>query len=402
LKKVLLAILILVLLGAGFWAYRTKSTPPVVPFARTVRQKISNNLSTNGKVEPVEYTEVRADVPGLVARLTVHLGETVAQGQLMAELSQPGLEQELQTAEASAAEARADLSTLSAGGRSGDLAEIDGNVARLRNQRAQAVVNVEALGRLVNQHAATAFELKQAQDAVSNYDTEIQALQLRRSVLVNKGEIENAEARIRAADASVQLAKIHLGRNKITAPMAGVVYDLPVRAGSYLHPGDLLGSIGKAGPVRVRVYVDEPELGRVAIGQPVRITWDAIPGREWTGTVEKLPTQVFALGARQVGEVWCTIHNQDHDLVPGTNVNAFILTKVVENALMIPKTAIRRERGTGVYVLQKGGTVKWTGITVGASDALNVEVLSGLSDGDAVMQPSDVTVHDGDRVTASF
>ncbi len=355
-------------------------------------------------MEPVEYTEVRADVPGLIARLArsilgIRLRARSVNGR---ELSQPGLEQELQTAEASAAEARADLSTLSAGGRSGDLAEIDGNVARLRNQRAQAVANAEALGRLVNQHAATAFELKQAQDAVSNYDTEIQALEKRRSVLVNKGEIENAEARIRAADASVQLAKIHLGQNKIVAPMSGTVYDLPVRAGSYLHPGDLLGAIGKTDPVRVRVYVDEPELGRVVIGQPVRITWDALRGREWAGTVEKRPTQVFALGARQVGEVWCTIHNQDHDLVPGTNVNAFILTQVVNNALTIPKTAVRRERGTGVYILQENGTVKWTGVTVGASDALNVEVLSGLNDSDVVMQPSDVTVHDGDKVTASF
>ena len=88
--------------------------------------------------------------------------------------------------------------------------------------------------------------------------------------------------------------------------------------------------------------------------------------------------------------------------MPGTNVNAFILTQVVENALTIPKTAVRRERGTGVYVLQKDGTVKWVGITVGASDALRVEVTSGLTDGDAVLQPSDRTVHDGEKVTPSY
>jgi HlyD family secretion protein len=148
--------------------------------------------------------------------------------------------------------------------------------------------------------------------------------------------------------------------------------------------------------------VDEPELGRVAIGQAVRITWDALQGRSWLGTVEKRPSQVIALGARQVGEVLCTIHNQDHDLIPGTNVNAFILTQVVENALTIPKTAVRRERGTGVYVLQMDNTAKWVNIVTGASDALRVEVVGGLSDGDAVMLPSDLTVHDGDRVTATF
>jgi HlyD family secretion protein len=127
-----------------------------------------------------------------------------------------------------------------------------------------------------------------------------------------------------------------------------------------------------------------------------------MPGREWTGTVEKRPTQIIALGARQVGEVLCTIHNQDHDLIPGTNVNAFILTQVVDNALTIPKTAVRRERGAGVYTLEKDGTLKWVNITTGASDALRVEVLSGLNEGDAVMLPSDRNVHEGVRVAPAF
>lgn len=401
-KKIILSILALAALAGGFEVYRIKSAPPSVPFARTSRERISNNLSTNGKVEPEEYTEVRVEAQGLVRRLAVHQGDTVAKGQVFAELGQPGLEQERQSAEARVAEARADLSTFAGGGRSSDLAEIDGNLAVLRKQREEAATTVSALERLVKKQAATTFELREAQDAVSILDTRIQALEKRRPVLVNRGDIEAAQARIREAEVAVALANSHIAQNTIAAPMSGVVYDLPVREGTYVHPGDLLGSIGKVDPVRVRVYVDEPELGRVAIGQAVRITWDALQGRSWLGTVEKRPSQVIALGARQVGEVLCTIHNQDHDLIPGTNVNAFILTQVVENALTIPKTAVRRERGTGVYVLQMDNTAKWVNIVTGASDALRVEVVGGLSDGDAVMLPSDLTVHDGDRVTATF
>jgi HlyD family secretion protein len=402
LKKIVLLILLLAVIAGAWWVYQIKSEKPSVPFAKAMRQKISNNLSTNGKVEPEEYTEVRAEVQGLVQRLPIHQGDTVAKGQVIAELSQPGLEQELQSAEARAAQARADLSILTAGGRSADLAEIDGNIAVLRKQREEAAANVDSLDRLVKKQAATAFELKQAQNTVADLDARIQALEKRRPVLVNKGDIESAQARIREAEASIALAKEHIAQNTIAAPMSGVVYDLPARTGTYLHPGDLLGSIGKVDPVRVRVYVDEPELGRVVIGQPVRITWDAMPGREWTGTVEKRPTQIIALGARQVGEVLCTIHNQDHDLIPGTNVNAFILTQVVDNALTIPKTAVRRERGAGVYTLEKDGTLKWVNITTGASDALRVEVLSGLNEGDAVMLPSDRNVHEGVRVAPAF
>lgn len=401
-KKIIFVILLLAVVAGGIWIYQLKSTPPTVPFAKTQRQKISNNLSTNGKVEPEEYIDVHADVQGLIKRLPIHQGDTVNAGQVIAELSQPGLEDELQAAEARLAQARAELSTLTSGGRSADLAEIDGNLALLRKQREEAAANLRTLEALVAKQAATGYELKQAQDAVANLDTQIQAQEKRRALLVNKGDIESARARVQEAEASVALAKTHIAQSAITAPMSGLVYDLPARAGMFLHPGDLVASIGKIDPVRVRVYVDEPELGRVAVGQPVRITWDAQPGREWLGTVEKLPTQVIALGARQVGEVLATIHNQDHDLIPGTNVNAFILTQVVDNALTIPKTAVRRERGTGVYVLQKDDTVKWVNIATGASDALRVQVMNGLNDGDAVMLPSDQTVHDSTRVTPLF
>ena len=258
-KKIVFPGLLLVIVAGAWWVYQIKSEPPSVPFAKAVREKISNNLSTNGKVEPEEYTEVRAAVQGLVQRLPVHQGDIVTQGQVFAELSQPGVSEELQSAEARAAEARAELSTLTAGGRSADLAEIDGNLAVLRKQREEAAATVESLDRLVKKQAATAFELKQAQNAVSDLETRIQALEKRRPVLVNQGDIDSAQARIREADVSIALAKTHIAQNTITAPMSGVVYDLQARAGTYLHPGDLLGSIGKVDPVRVRVYVDEPE-----------------------------------------------------------------------------------------------------------------------------------------------
>ena len=156
-KKIVVPFLLLIAIAGGWWVYRIKSEPPSVPFAKALRQKISNNLATNGKVEPEEYTEVRASVQGLVQRLPVHQGDMVAQGQVFAEISQPGLEQELQSAEARAAEFRAELSTLAAGGRSADLAEIDGNILLLRKQREEAAATVESLDRLVKKQAATAF-----------------------------------------------------------------------------------------------------------------------------------------------------------------------------------------------------------------------------------------------------
>ena len=400
--KKILVVIVLVAAGTAAWFFLHRSDVAAVPFARASRQTISNVLSTNGKVEPAEYQEVRADTAGLVKRLLVHAGDTVRKDQVVAELSEPGLGQELDAAMAREAQARAELQTLETGGRSAETAELDGMIRRLMNDRDAAQKNLDSLERLQKQQAATGYEVEQARQSVKSIDVQIQALQSKRAALVGKGDLSSAQARVDEAAANVRLARSRIAQDTIRAPVGGTVYDLPARAGSFLNAGDPVASIGKLDPVRVRVYVDEPELGRVAPGQSVRITWDALAGREWTGTVEKRPSEVIALGSRQVGEVLCTIGNPMHELVPGTNVNAFILTQVVQNALTIPKSAIRRDGAVGVFALQPDSTLKWQPILTGASDALRVEVVKGLADGDAVAQATDQPLKAGLKVTPTF
>jgi len=402
LKKTLL---ILLLVAAAVWAgffFTKRSAVPAVLFAKTTRQTLSNVLSTNGKVEPADYMEVRVESPGLVKQLLVHNGDSIRQDQILAQLSEPGLQQELEGAVAREAQARADLQTLQGGGRSSDTAEIDGSLSRLKSDRDAAQHNLEALERLLAKQAATQFEVEQARQSVHSLDVQIEALQQRRAALVGKGDLGSSQARVREAEANVQLARSHIEADVIRSPIAGTIYDLPARAGSFLNAGDPVASVGRLNPVRVRVYVDEPELGRVAAAEKVRITWDALPGKQWTGVVEKRPTEVVSLGSRQVGEVLCTVDNPMRELVPGTNVNAFILTQVLENVLTIPKAALRRDGGIGVFVLQKDNTVKWQIVTTGASDALRVEVLTGLRDGDAVSEVADQVLKNGQKVNPGF
>jgi HlyD family secretion protein len=400
--KKLLVLVVALAAGLSVWFWLKRSEDPKVSFAKTTRERISNVLSTNGKVEPVEYVDVRVESSGLVKRLLVHAGDSVRREQVLAELDEPGLQRELEAAIAREAQARASQQILQAGGRSADTAELDGTLNRLQSDRDAAQHNLDALQRLLAKQAATAFEVEQSRQAVKSFDVQIESLRQKRAALVGKGDLGSAQARVEEAEANVRLSRDRITQDIVRAPMAGTVYDLPARAGSFLNAGDPVASIGKLDPVRVRVYVDEPELGRVAAGQSVRITWDALPGKEWTGIVEKRPTEVIALGSRQVGEVLCTIGNPMRELVPGTNVNAFILTQVVENALTIPKAVVRRDSAIGVFLLRKDNTLKWQPITTGASDALRVEVVKGLADGDAVAQPSEQTLRTGEKVTPSF
>jgi HlyD family secretion protein len=394
LKKTLLIILPAAALLA-FFVLRHQGDAPSVAFAKVTRETIASTLSTNGKVEPIEYVDVRVETSGLVKRVLIHLGDAVRAGQAIAVLSQPGAAEDLQVSEARVAQARSSLETLKGGGRTSDQAELDSELNRLKGQRASDQQNLDSLQRLLKANAATLYEVEQTRAAIRDLDVQIQGLQARRAAIVGTGDLDSAQARLKESEASLALAKTHLGQSTITSPLGGIVYDLPVRLGAYLNPGDAVASIGKLDPVRVRVYVDEPELGRVETGESVRITWDALAGREWTGKVERKPMEVVALGSRQVGEVLCTIDNPNHELTPGTNVNAFILTKVAQNALSVPRSTIRRDRGVGVYVLQPNNTVKWKAVQTGVSDALRIEVVGGLTEGDQVAQPSDQPIRDG-------
>src|SRR5260370_4525274 len=76
--------------------------------------------------------------------------------------------------------------------------------------------------------------------------------------------------------------------------------------------------------VRVRAFIDEPELGGLEPGEPVRITWDALVNRTWMGKTQVIPKQVVARGARSVGELLCEVNNDKLELLPNINVNVRI------------------------------------------------------------------------------
>jgi HlyD family secretion protein len=402
LKKLLLLALLAGVAAVIVWGVLRKSDPPKVSFARVKRQTLVSALPTNGKVEPSVWQAVRAETAGTVSRAPVEDGQTVAAGTVLAAIADPSLQAEIDAAQAKLNEARANLASQEAGGKPAEFTDIENSLARARFDLEQAQKTLATLERLVARHAATQQEADAARDKVQQSELEIAGLDKRRRSLVSPTEVAAARARVGDAETALHLAERREALSLVRSPMAGVVYGREVRLGSYLNPGDLVANVGRMDRLRVRVYVDEPELGRVAVAQPVTITWDALPGRQWHGEVEKMPVAVQALGSRQVGEVICSIANEGRALIPGTNVNAEIRTAVVENAMVIPKETLRHD-AQGDYVLAlKGGAVERRAVKQGASSITLVEIVEGLGDADAVALPSDTPLRDGDRVTAAM
>ena len=400
-KRIVWTVLLVGAAAGGWWWYGQATALPEVPVTRVERQRLESVLSTNGKAEPVEWMLARAEREGLVAELSVKTGQMVQKGAVLVTLDAREARAEMTSAEARIEQARAELAGLAQGGRGVELAEIESGLRRAREDAAEARREIETLERLVKANAAARQELTPQEQKLRAAELQIRAWEERRSRLVDPSSMAAAQARLKEAQAVAEQAKRKIDLAVVRAPMSGVAYQVEARHGAWLSPGSEVAAIGQIARLKVLVYVDEPELGRVKVGLPVRITWDAHPDQSWQGRVDQLPARVVALNTRQVGEVVCVIENPNLVLLPGTNVNAFIQASVVENALTIPKEAIRREGNqVGVFV-REGEVLRWKPVRVGVSSVTRVEVAEGLAEGAQVVLPSELVLSDGLRVRAA-
>ena len=143
----------------------------------------------------------------------------------------------------------------------------------------------EQVQRLVDKEAAPRMELTTAKQRVDEAQIQIHALEEKRKAMAQSasGDHAAAKARLDDAEAAAKLAQLQIDQSVVRSPIEGTVYEFELKPGAYLNTGETVASIGKLDRVRVKVLVDEPDLGHVKMGMPVSITWDAIAGREVEG-----------------------------------------------------------------------------------------------------------------------
>jgi HlyD family secretion protein len=135
---------------------------------------------------------------------------------------------------------------------------------------------------------------------------------------------------------------------------------------------------------RVRAYFDEPDLGRLAMGQKVAISWDAKPGREWHGHISRLPVTVVTYTTRNVGEVLVDLDGSEDDLLPDTNVTVTVTISSEPNALSMPREALHEQNGSYFVYKVVGDELQRVTVTIGPPNTTQVPILSGIEEGDTV------------------
>lgn len=353
--------------------------------ATATYQNLDSSTSTNGKVEPIHEYQAHAAFPGVVHKLYVGVGDKVRVGQLLAQMDDADIRARLASSQLSISTARLGLSTTEQNGSQEERLTLTNDIARARLQQQQAATDLDALKKLQQKGAASAGEVASAQQRLDAATSSLDGMTARSKGRFSTAEVDRARQQVANAQADQAAAMSSYAGANIRSPIAGTVYSVPVAEYDYVQLGEDLLDIADLNLIQIRAYFDEPEIGKLAVGQPVAIAWPARPNKLWHGHIEQVPTTVISYKeTRNVGECLITVDDARGDLLPNTNVTVTVTTAQKTNILSVPREALHTDGPQNYVYRVVANKLVRTPIQVGAINLTRVEIASGLNASDVV------------------
>jgi len=352
--------------------------------AEATREPLVKTLATNGKVEPQKNYEAHALSPGLVKAVYVHEGDHTEKNRLLLTMEDMEARARLAAAMAGLRGAQANYEAMSRGGTQEERLSLQGELTKAQADQDQAQRELTALEKLLVTGSASQGEVNSARQRLELATKNLKLVQDRMQGRYAPIDLEHAKAALADAQAGYAAAEEAVKAANVRAPFPGTVYALPVSATDYVQQGDRLLQLADLSKVQVRAYFDEPEIGTLQMGQPIKIDWAAKPGRSWHGRILHVPSTIITYGTRNVGEVLVSVDDSDGTLLPSTNVTVTVTIKSVASAITVPREALHTEAGKDyVYTIAKEKLHR-TQVVIGAINLTQVQILSGINESDLV------------------
>jgi len=351
-------------------------------------------------VEPVAPVSFRARYPTFVQHVYVVEGQQVKRGQTLFVLDDTEVQADLAQARADLAAQQEALNVAKAGGHASQLAKAAADLQKAKASRDLLKRDNESLSKLVSQKAATPAELEQNKLQLTQAEADVQASEKAKQTLEQQAQLDQGRVglQVEHARASVRDLEDRLNSAHGRAPSDGTLYSFPIHQGDFVKAGDLLAEMANLHQLRIRAFIDEPELGQIDLDQTVEILWDAHPGQIWNGRTEALPKQVVTRGTRSVGELLCSVTNERLDLLPNTTVDVRIHISERPSALVVPRGAVFIDGDKRFVYRVEDNRLHRRMIKVGIANPTKMEVLSGLNENDVVALPGEAILKENLRI----
>jgi HlyD family secretion protein len=385
---ILLAALVLIIASLGYYFLSDSPEVPKLQLAKAARREIKMVVSTNGIIEPLDRTQIYSPIDAFVKTVAVQEGAEIKSGQILMRLESQQTRTALAEANAALLEARRQAHLILNGPAKEEVAEVNASMADSNLQLNQLAKDLKTEELLLSKGATTGEAVDKLRKQKDQIQLRLDSLKTKKQDLYERytdKEKEYAQGKVTQLTKQVDILEQQLTLESIPAPGNGLLFSLSVKPGTYVTRGQLLTEIYKPGNVRLRAYVDEPDLGRIQKGQPALIEWNGLPDRKWTGIVEKPAEQVIALNNRSVGHVLCSIANQPKELIPNLNVQVEITTAWKANALVIPRSAVFNHDGKPAVLVMDGTRTVEKPVRTDLFNSEEIEIVDGIHEGDSVV-----------------
>ncbi len=406
-KKKTLIYLLLGLLGgvAALWVFAGKEppkNPEKIPFktAQVIQGNLVVKISATGVVEPNFQVEVKSKASGEVLKFKYEEGDRIKKGQLLLQLDKSDEIRSVARSKADLASATAKLNKAKTALLSQET-KYQTNLKSAQSQVQEAEATLEEsedkLKRqedLFQKKFASREALQGAQTAFKvNQENLIQArssLQAAKDTIydieVKKHEIDLARAEVQRAKIALAEAKERLDETEIFAPISGVLIEKLVEQGqiissgiSNVSGGTTLANLADLSRLFIIADVDETDIGSIQIGQQVKITADAYPGRTFPGKVQRISPKGQVENSITIFKVKIEIKGKGKSILkPMMSANVDIISKELKSVLYLPREAIRVEKSKKYAAILVNNEPQEVPVTTGVRNPIHVQILSGL------------------------
>lgn len=361
--------------------------PVPVRAAGTTVATLRPSVDLIGTIVPIaeRTSEIFAQAEGQIARIAVVEGQSVRAGEVLIEVDRRQAEARLAGARAAGQRAQATLAKLEHGPLPEEVEAAHQTSRQLAAVARSLAAKLDALRSMHEKGDVSDVEFGQAQARFDAADAESRAAESRLRLLeagTRSEEIAEARAELAEAEADVAAAELVVEFCTIRSPISGVVIQLSARAGAYVTPADMLGSVIDTSELFVQAHIPSAHFSKVSCGAPADAWTEPSADAALRGTVARLGPRANP----DTGDVdvFVSIKNDRGLLVPGLACRVRLWLPELANTLSIPVAAVADRDGTPVVTVIRDGKAYEQPVTLGVSTKDQVQVLGGLEDGDWV------------------
>ena len=377
----------------------TAKKPPLVKAVPARTETLTDWLEVTGDVVATNAVTISATVEGPIAFCPSREGDTVEKGGTLIQIERPVYREEVNASEAALRVAEAKLADLKAGARPEEIAQAAEAVKQLQECTGFAESDMKRIEQMVNSGSLPGEAVEKARVAYVKCQTQLVAAQEKLQML-KAGPTATAvavqEALVEEAAARLEKAKATLAECAVSAPFAGVITRVYVRPGDLATAKAPLLDLMERDSLVVRFGVPEAQSAAVRQGAKVKLTFDALPGREFDASVSRVYPELDPRTRTRLAEAEIAA---DVGAAPGMFARVAVAVRTVQNAVIVPDGAVLTtpQGGRAAFVVN-GDKAALRSLKIGLEAGGRMQVVEGIQPGEQVIVAGHEALKDGAAV----